>query len=121
MRKYLFGLLMLICGVGYSAFAQNPELISVSSFTATDETIKYIDDTRPGDVLRGVILSTEIASIELFDSSGTQTGTIAVIGAEAALHSTYIPFNVRLSSGLTYTTKGNVDGITIIFLRTWVR
>lgn len=122
MKNILFGLLML---AGISAYAQwgqytQPEVLS--SFTASNDSLQYIDDTRPGDILVGAILSTEATnSLELYDSSQSASNQIAVIGTESPLNSVYIPFGVTLSSGLTYTTDNNGQGITILYIKTWRR
>ena len=61
-------------------------------------------------------------SIALYDSSATATNQIANIGfgtPGAGVGGGWtVPIEVRVSSGITYTTSGNTTGVTIIYKET---
>ena len=119
MRKVLFVLSLLFHGNLMAAW-NDADLINQASFTLANPSLANIKGTRPGDVLRGVILSTETKLlVNIYDSSGTSTNQIASLGVSTVgiINSEYIPFNVRVSSGLTISISGNTKGVTFIYLK----
>lgn len=117
MRCVLTGVFCLLSSVCYGAW-NDQNLLNRASFTPTSDTLAYVPLTYGGTVLKGVILSSEAAtSVKIYDSSGVVSNQIAFLGSATPGGSNYIPFNVRLSSGLTYTTAGNTLGVTFIYLR----
>lgn len=87
-----------------------------SSYTVTNETTKLIFNTPPGTVLAQINVSSVSTGglLQVYDSSDTATNKIANV--TLATVGSY-RYEVRLSSGLTYTTTGNGAGVTIIYKR----
>jgi hypothetical protein len=85
-----------------------------SSFTKTSDGPVQIKNTFPGTVLLYVDVSTtSTGSLQIYDSSGVSTSgqlaniTLGTIG--------YYRFEILISSGLTYQTVGNQNGVTIVY------
>lgn len=109
------------------AYVEQYQLNS-ASFTITNETTARISTTNMhGGILVGVIIDSPSALGVLtiadayvsFTTPGIVFSTIAILslgsGNSPSTLPTYIPFNVKLSSGLTYTTSNNTGGVTIIY------
>lgn len=117
MKKLLALLLMVLPISAYSAWNES-ETVNSSTFTQGSISLGLVRGLRPGDVLRGVILSTEPnQTVVIYDSSATATNQIARLAVSTGNTSQYIPFNVRLSSGITLTATNNSTGFTIIYLK----
>ena len=88
-----------------------------STYTITSEGPAYIPQTLPGTVLLYVNVSSPSTNgtLKIYNSSGLASGQIANIDLGARDSYRY---EIVLSSGLTYTTTGNVGGVTIIYKRT---
>jgi len=96
-----------------------------SSFTASNDSyVSIASRTIPGGIFVGVVISSPSPGgvVRFFDSLGLVQSTIGVVslgggGLAAGYDSSanYIPFNVKISSGLTYSVTGNVSGITILY------
>jgi hypothetical protein len=91
-----------------------------SSFTATNETAIWITSTTPSDIFVGVVVSSGgQGTATFYDSKNSATSTIGKIQLGATQGAFFIPFDVVLSSGLTYTTAKNTgNGISIIWKKT---
>src|SRR5581483_7082011 len=104
-RLYMLGLLLGLSSTAFG-FTETRE-INVASFTATNDVTAYIPNTTANTDFRGVVVGSPTAttgSIVIFDGQGTNaTNKIATIGLGVANEFHY---NVRLSSGITYTTTG---------------
>lgn len=124
MKKLLLLGLSLALSSSAFAFTETRE-INQSSFTATNDTTAWIQissnafpyfmaNTSPNTDLRAIIVSSPSAggTITLYDSQGSAVNKIGVVslGTIQEAH-----FNVRLSSGLTYSTSANTSGVTILF------
>ena len=99
--------------------------INTSSYTASNDTTKLIiissvnfpqqgAQTGPNTDFRGVLIGSNTFGglVTIYDSSGTSTNIVAKIGCDTAKE---LHYNVRLSSGLTYTTSGCTNGVTILY------
>lgn len=96
-----------------------------ASFTLSSDTTVRISSH--AGVLMGVIIDSQSVggSLTIADAWVSTTGnavtysTIAILGLSSGSPLNglpiYIPFNVNLSSGLTYTTASNTGGVTIIW------
>lgn len=117
MKKYWFFSLMFLSAVSFGAWGDE-SLINKSSYTTTNDTLVSISSTvMAGGVFDGVVIGSNSATgvVKFYDSNGVQVSTIGVVSmAGTANGAFYIPFEVRLSSGLTYTVTGN-PGISIIY------
>lgn len=114
MKKLLFSLLAL---VGLSTFSHaDIQGVYKSSFTQTDESLRIMRPATGTPLsLHGIIVSSASAVgglITVYDSSGTATNTIARVSL-VNLGAYY--FDVKISSGLTYTTSTNSMGVTILY------
>jgi hypothetical protein len=114
MKKLLFSLLAL---VGLSAFSHaDIQGVYKSSFTQTDESLALVAPTTGTPLsLHGIIVSSASAAgglLTVYDSSRTATSPIARIGLTTV--GAYY-FDVKISSGLTYTTATNTQGVTILY------
>lgn len=119
---FIGGILLASLSFGFwETISQNS-----SSFTLTNEgTIAISSNNLQGGVLVAVVIgsSTPGGLIRLFDSrnpSGVNVSTIGIVnlggtGIGANNEPNTIPFNVHLSSGLSYKTEGNSNGVTIIY------
>lgn len=110
MKRLLISLLSLSLASMGMAFEVSP-----SSYTATDDSLKIIEHHTGGArSLVAVIVSspTALGTITIYDSSGTATGKIGTIHCGTVQDPS---FNVRLSSGLTYSSLGCSNGVTIIY------
>lgn len=129
MKRFLvFSLAALMASFSSAAFIETYQLNS-TSYTLTNDTAAHIStSTMHGGELVGVLIDSPSAngSLTLSDAyvstavAGIVYSTFAVIplslGGNASNSSPlYIPFNVYLSSGLTYTTTNNSGGVTIIY------
>lgn len=121
--KKMFAVFGIIFLLSMSCEALQPvyETIYVSSFTKSNETLKEIQlstVTYGGNKtvmgLNSIIISsaTSGGSITIYDSKGSATNAIGICDLTTV---NVYPFNVAISSGLTYTTTGNTNGVTIIF------
>lgn len=120
MRKILASLLLIVSlkAVSFGAYSDEG-LLNQSSFTMSNETLVAISSTAmAGNILVGVVIgsSTPGGTISLFDSVGVKVSTIGILSmAGSSNGAMYVPFEVRLSSGLTYSTVSNTNGVTIIY------
>lgn len=122
-RIALLGLLMALSSTAFG-FTETRE-INQSSFTNTNDTKQWIQqssqtfpfimsNTGPNTDFRGVVIAspTTGGTVIVFDSQGVVTSTIATISCANANEFHY---NIRLSSGLTYTSNNCTNGATILF------
>lgn len=120
MKKiYLFLGLLFLSGTSHALW-DTVEQYS-SSFTTTNETLKVIPNTPPGTVFAGIVIGSSSVGgfLSIFNSSGTGLlGSTITICSLQSSNPVDLHYNVVLSSGLTYTTVGNVGGVTILYKRT---
>ena len=116
MKKILFSILVVIVLVSaiYSAGVPTYSNTAIfqSSFTKTNETGKAISGAR---WVHSIIVSSTTTGgvIYLYDSIGsTTTGNFGVVDL-GSLNA--YPYDLWLSSGFTYTTSGNANGVTIMY------
>jgi len=112
-KLLLIGLSLALSSTAY-CYTETRE-INASSFTATNDTTQQITGTSPNTDFRGVIIGTPSISgvLTIFDGQGANAASkIGVVSLSAVneLH-----FNVRCSSGITYTTTGNTGGVTLLY------
>lgn len=119
MKKFLLFLLMASLTKACLAYWDTVEMYQ-SSYTAANNTTTVLANTPPGTVFAGVVISTSVGgTLKVYDSSGAASGQIANLLLSGNGEGSFcIPFNVVVSSGITYTTTGNSGGITFIFKRT---
>lgn len=113
MKRLMIAGLSLLLAASAFAYTETREINS-SSFTTTNDTAVQIPNTGPNTDFRGIIVSSVSATgqIAVFDTQGVATSTKAFVslGTLGEYH-----FNVRLSSGLSYTTTTNLGGVTILY------
>ena len=116
MKKVLFLCLIFISSVSYSAYIDD---VDKTSFTITNDGPVLISSATAGSVLRSVIISSGAPNfqIKIYDSKGTAVNQISNLsGSGTADNSKQIIFDVRISSGITYTIVGNnAGGVTFIY------
>lgn len=116
MKKLLFISLLFLVSQSHAAWVESFNMAD-SCYTATNQGPIVIPNTPPGTVLLGVVVastSSTLGTLKIYDSSGVASGQLANI--DLGRNGDYT-FEVRLSSGLTYTTANNTGGITLIFKR----
>ncbi len=97
-----------------------------SSFTMTNEgPIAIATGSLQGGILVGVVVSSANAgggTLKLWNAmnpGGVAISTIGIINIGQITTTSpapfFIPFDVRVSSGITYQTTGNTNGVTIIY------
>ncbi len=121
MKKLFLFLTFALVSTGAKAAWMDSDLVNRSSFTQANPTTLNVNGVLPGDVLRGVILPAQThVTVAVYDSSRTATNRIGNLATSTstAESSTYIPFNVRLSSGLSFTITNNTSGVSFIWLKT---
>lgn len=103
----------LLAGVSRAAYVES-FVAGSASYTQTSDSLVVIPRSFPGTVLIGVLIGTPTAagSIKVYDSSGSATNQLGNIDLGARF---YAPFDVKITSGITYTTTGNSGGITILY------
>lgn len=115
MKKFLGFLLLCVPGVVRAANIESYNHLA-STFVNTAFTNRLITNTHPGSIFIGVVIGsvTTGGSLVIYDSSGTATNQIANI----SLSNVQDPrFEIKLSSGLTITTAGVTNGVTLLFKR----
>lgn len=116
MKKIVVVLAVMCMMFGASSAFARMDVYSVaqSSFTASDDSVVYVEGTEKGDILVGVVVSTVSASgsLILYDSQVSAANTIAVIDLATIQNA---KFDVRVSSGIAYTTANNSQGVTILY------
>lgn len=126
MKKILLAL-SFVALFSLKASAATNEIVelNLSSFTLSNDTLQRVPLTRPGSILVGIVVSSGMingAGITLYDSSKTATNQIGFVsGYSVSQNPVYIPYNVVLSSALTYTTTLNSGGFSIIYKLTHPR
>lgn len=120
MKKLLPILLLILCVPKAFGAWGDDTLVNRSSWTATSDVLGTIASTTiRGGVFMGVIIGSPSASesITIWDSIGVKTSTLAVLNFAGAGNGPYnIPFEIRISSGLTYSITGNtISGVTFIY------
>lgn len=103
--------IMLAAGVSY---AVNPE-INKSSFTATNDTLQQLNSATPTSTFFvGVVVSSPSAGglLSVYDSQGAASQKITDVSLGTIQRPEY---NVRVSSGLTYSITNNAAGVTILW------
>lgn len=119
MKKIFWAALIFGLPIYAQALGWDSNIPNRSSFTATNETTATISSTTmPGGVFVGVAISSSMSNglVTFYDSRGSATNTIGKLSlTSSGQQSWYVPFEVRVSSGLTYTTTGNTVGITIVY------
>lgn len=105
--KRIFYLLLLVMPFGFAHADQIP-VPWISSFTATADTLQYINASpgRPGCRFDGVDVTSPsvLGTLQIYNSSGVASGQVADIDTTKQWD---WPFDIFLSSGLTYTNTGN--------------
>lgn len=98
-----------------------------SSFTTTNEgPIAISSNNLQGGIFVGVVVGSDTVggTLKIWDArnpgGNVAISTITIINLTGTGNGTnntpyYLPFDVRLSSGLTYQTSGNSNGVTIIY------
>ncbi len=128
MKKILFCLSLLLAVPLKAGYIENYQF-GQTSFTTTNETTARISSfTLKGGIFLGVVVgSPSLAGSVTFADAYVATSVAGIVYSTFAVVSLvgtgntpvggpyYIPFNVRLSSGLAYTTTNNTGGITIIY------
>lgn len=115
MRKLIIAGLLLTSSVVLAAPKPVNFSIYRASYTATNETAAEIQQGNQSvDFLHAVIISSATTGgvLKLYDSQGSASSLFALIDLSAKND---FAFDVWLSSGLTYTTSGNSNGVTIIY------
>jgi len=115
--KKIFSILILCFVFSLAALAEPPfsnDCIYKTSSTFTNETKQIVGDTNTL-YFKSVVVSsaTSAASLTIYDSLGS-TITATKIVVDLSTVNVY-PFDLYLSSGLTYTTVGNSNGVSIIY------
>lgn len=87
-----------------------------STYTITNDGPVLIPNTPPGTIFVGVNVGSVSTTgmLRVYSSSGGATNQIANVSLGTVMGYAY---NVRISSGITYTTTGNAGGVTLIFKR----
>ena len=114
MKLLAFAALLALPSLSF-AYGESSVSVSLSSFTLTNDTTKSIRTASGTPMsLESVIVSSPSAggTITLYDSNGTATNRIGVISLNNANQFFY---NVKVSSGITYTTNTNSGGVTITY------
>lgn len=116
MIKKIFLAFLILGSVSCWSWAAYDDSFTLNraSFTKTNEGPIAIS-TYPGMFLVGVLVSSASAAtglITLYDSNGVVSNTLGAINLGTVF---YAPFEVKCSSGITYTTTGNSAGVTIIW------
>jgi hypothetical protein len=88
-----------------------------SSTTATADTTKALCNPRTqGAILHGVCISkADAGTFTIYDSSATANFPIAVIQSTSAAQSGCLFYDVKVSSGLTYTNSVAGTNATILY------
>jgi hypothetical protein len=103
--------LLLLLLLSTPAFA---DAVGRSSFTITNDTTKHISGTQPSSVLMEVIVSSPTVGglLRIYDSQGSATSQVANVTLQNAAS---YNFDLIISSGITYTTTLNGNGVTMIW------
>lgn len=110
----LAALLATIPGLSF-AFGESSMAVSQSSFTLTNDTTRSITTASgtPRSLDSVIVSSSSVGgTITLYDSNGTATNRIGVVSLGTVQQAFY---NIKISSGITYTTNTNSGGVTIIY------
>ena len=110
----LLGLLLL----SSVSFATEDWNIGKASSTLTNEGVVWIPKTPPGTVLWKIVIGSPTIGgvIGIYDSSATFNNFIASVSLSGTNGGpAEVSFEVRLSSGLSYKTSGNSNGVTLIY------
>lgn len=113
MKKALLAVAVLFCASVSQAYMGDS--VSQSSFTVTNDSAKQLTGTTKWSVLDRVVVSSTSTggAIALYDNTaGNTSSKIGVVDLGTIQSPT---FNVRVSSGITYTTTGNTNGVTILW------
>lgn len=112
MKKLLLLTILVSLGLTSAALAYEQRTM-YSSFTTTNDTLQRIPNAR---TIERVVASSVTTGglLKIYDSSATATNQIAAVTLNSA---NFYPFEVQLSSGLTYSTTGNANGVTIIYTK----
>lgn len=126
MKKLVLFLSLFLFGSVSYAFWETLSMYS-SSFTMTNEgPIAISSNDLQGGVLVGVAVGSCSAGgiLKLWNARNpglnVAISTIGIINLTGTGNTSdndpfYIPFNVRVSSGISYQTTGNANGVTIIY------
>jgi hypothetical protein len=111
--KLLLAVLAVLSLTGTaSAFDEVSGAIHRSSFTTTADTLLVVPNT-PRALVAVVVSSPTVGGIlTVYNSSGTATNPIGIVSLATIQTARY---DVRISSGLTYTTNMANGGVTIIY------
>ena len=124
MNKKIIVFLALLMGVSFVRAGSLDEIFQSNrgSFTMTNETARLIPNTPPGTIFVGVVVGSAMpqgSGILIYDSSGQASNQVGfVTGYSVGSAQFQANYNIRLSSGLTYTTIGNSSGFTILYKKT---
>lgn len=118
-RFFLFLLLVGLARVTANAAAIESYNLLTASYTETTDTIRNIPQTPPGTIFMGVVVGStgtlQSGTLKVYNSSGTATNQITSI----TLNSLGVyPFEVLLSSGLSYATTTSNSAVTILYKKT---
>ncbi len=113
MIKSLVLAAMVLFSVNASAFAQRYYEVDYTSNTETNDAEATIDTINGGDVLKWVLVGEcgTSALVSMWDSRTDEAGALQDLGdidTDANCPAIY-HYDVKLSSGLTYTTTGGAD------------
>ena len=109
MIKKLFAVLMLAASASYAVSFE----VNQASHTATNDTLQQIGSTDKSTFV-GVIVSSPTSGglLSVYNSQGAASSKVA----DVSLGTVQSPeYNVRMSSGITYSTTGNSGGVTILW------
>jgi len=117
MKKILFVLPLLVVMLSLPVAAGSSFInpcIFKSSHTRTSDTTKEISSTKHVKYLRSVIVSSPTADgwMTIYNSRGAASNEIGTVDLGTANQYNY---DLSISSGLTYTTSGNANGVTILY------
>ena len=128
MKKIIFLSLFFLSTGAKAAFIETYQL-GQTSFTTTNETTARISSfTLKGGMFLGVVIgSPSLNGSVTFADAYVSTSVGGIVYSTFSILSLsgsgnvpvggpyFIPYNIRLSSGLAYTTVNNTGGITIIY------
>lgn len=130
MKKLLIFLFSIsIAGFSSADYLQSYQFGSASYTASSEGVVPISSSTMRGGLFLGVVIDSPSLGGSVTFSDAFTTGavgqsitlsTFAILslcgsGATPLGGPYYIPFNIKLSSGLTYKTVGNTGGITIIY------
>lgn len=125
MKKIILFLAAIVIGSSslFSAYDESVVLGRASTtITTSSDYLQYIRGTGPNDVIWSVVFNstnTGMPTIGFYDSRSSHTAFISSFTGSGGI-SRDIQIGIRVSSGITYSIKGNSTpyGLTIIYKKT---